>query len=93
MGIEEVDKAKVAFLAMNRNKVRRPNTQIGRQIATNPLYWSRQHQHMDWLIRNNNWQQEINLQETTQDDGGDAFGDAFQNVELSEAAHEGDQAI
>jgi hypothetical protein len=81
----EADKAKVA-LATNRNRARRPSTRPGRQMATNPLYRYRQRQRVDRLIRNNHQpQQENNLQETAQDDG-DAFGNAFENVELSDAA-------
>jgi hypothetical protein len=82
----EADKAKVA-LATNRNGARRPSTRPGRQMATNPLYRYRQRQRVDRLIRNNNQpQQENNLQETAQQDDGDAFGNAFENVELSDAA-------
>ncbi len=87
----EADKAKVA-LATNRNRARRPSTRPGRQMATNPLYRYRQRQRVERLIRNNNLQQENNRQERTQDDD-DAFGNAFQNVELSEAARARDQEI
>ena len=88
----EADKAKVA-LATNRNRARRPSTRPGRQMATNPLYRYRQRQRVDRLIRNNNQpQQENNLQETAQDDG-DAFGNAFENVELSDAARARGQEI
>jgi hypothetical protein len=62
-------------------------------MATNPLYRYRQRQRVDRLIRNNHQpQQENNLQETAQDDG-DAFGNAFENVELSEAARAPGQEI
>jgi hypothetical protein len=82
----EADKAK-GGLATNRNRARRPRTRPGRQMATNPLYRYRQRQRVDRLIRNNNQpQQENNLQETAQQDDGDAFGNAFENVELSDAA-------
>jgi hypothetical protein len=61
-------------------------------MATNPLYRYRQRQRVERLIRNNNLQQENNRQERTQDDD-DAFGNAFQNVELSEAARARGQEI
>jgi hypothetical protein len=89
----EADKAKVA-LATNRNRARRPSTQPGRQMAMNPLYRYRQRQRVDRLIGNNNQpQQENNLQETAQQDEGDAFGNAFENVELSDAARARGQEI
>jgi hypothetical protein len=63
-------------------------------MATNPLYQYRQRQHVDRLIRNNHQpqEQENNLQETAQYDG-DAFGNALENVELSEAARARGQEI
>ena len=64
-------------------------------MAMNPLYRYRQRQRVDRLIRNNNPQQQENTnlqQESTQDDG-DAFGNAFENIELSEAARARGQEI
>jgi hypothetical protein len=91
----EADKAKVV-LATNQNQARRPSTRPGRQMATNPLYRYGTDSVSVWTgssgttIHPN--KKTNNLQERAQDDG-DAFGNAFENVELSEAAHARGQEI
>jgi hypothetical protein len=101
----EADKAKVAA-ATNRNQAKRTTTRPGRQGAVNPHYRYRQRQRVERLFRNNlpaernDLQQQENQQgqqqATTQEDGDDAFGNAFPEAridDLPEAARARHQQI
>ncbi len=84
----EADKAKLAT-ATNRNQRRRALTQPGRQMAENPMYPYRQRQHVGRLLT-----QAVNDDhDEEENDEGKAFGDAFQDVELTAAAQAREQGI
>ena len=81
----EVDEAKVAT-ATNQNQARRPNTQLGRQMAMNPMQHYRQQQYVERLVLNTQ-QQETKTQDDEHEDLANDFCTAFQDVELSVVSH------